>query len=132
MNTESEICSTTESADAAAASSCSAPFAIDEALNRVAGDMDLLKEIAALFLSGCNQSLADIGKALTDGDMNKLASSAHSLKGSVGNFAAERAFLTAQSIEHSARDGDLEGSRQAFATLSLEIESLKTALEKII
>ena len=130
MSTESE-CPTTESTDTATANSSSAPFAIDEALGRVAGDMDLLKEIAALFLSGCNQAMADIGKALTDQDVEKLATSAHSLKGSVGNFAAGRTFLAAQSVERSAREGDLEGARQAFATLNLEIELLKPALEQI-
>ena len=132
MNTEAGIRFVTESADAAAANSSNAPFAIDEALNRVAGDMDLLKEIAALFLSGCNQSLTDVSKALADDDVEKLISSAHSLKGSVGNFAAERAFLAARNVEHSARDGDLEGARQALATLSLEIELLKKALEQIV
>lgn len=132
MNTESGICPTPVPADTTAANSNSSPFDIDAAMNRAAGDMDLLKEIAAMFLSGCSQSLADLGQALADGDAEKSISAAHSLKGSVGNFAAERAFQAARKVEHSARNGDLAGAQEAFATLSLEIGLLKSALEQIV
>ena len=132
MNSESETRLTSAPADVAGVKSDSSPFNINAAMDRVAGNMDLLKELAALFVSSCSQSLANVGQALADGDAEKLISSAHSLKGSVSNFTAERAFQAAQKVEHSARDGDLGGAQEAFATLSLEIGLLKSALEQLV
>ena len=60
------------------------------ALSRVGGDMELLREIAALFLEECPRSLLEIHQAVTGEDAAKLENAAHSLKGSVANFGRRR------------------------------------------
>ena len=60
------------------------------ALLRVGGDEELLKEIAEIFLEDYPKVLAEIQAALACGDARRLEQSAHTLKGSAGNFGGGR------------------------------------------
>ena len=62
------------------------------ALARAEGDMELLGEIAALFLEAYPKVLVDIRECLNRRDPAALARAAHNLKGSVANFCAPAAF----------------------------------------
>ena len=75
------------------------------ALARVGGDLDLLKEIAALFLDEYPQALVDMRKALATGDAKTIERSAHGLKGSVANFGARTAVDAAFELEQLGRTG---------------------------
>src|SRR4029079_7740049 len=80
-------------ADATAGSTSEpAVFDRDAALDRMDGDGDLLKELVGLFLDECPQRMAEIREVLTRRDAARLGQAAHTLKGSVGNFAARQAF----------------------------------------
>ena len=69
------------------------------ALSRVGGDVELLQEIAQLFLEDAPNMLAAIDLALRSGDAHALERAAHSLKGSVSNFGAQCAYEAAFSLE---------------------------------
>ena len=69
------------------------------ALARVGGDLDLLKEIAALFLDEYPRELDEIRTALASGDAHTLERSAHGLKGAVANFGARPAVDAAFQLE---------------------------------
>jgi two-component system, sensor histidine kinase and response regulator len=101
------------------------------ALARVGGDLELLKEIAALFLDEYPRALDDMRKALAAGDAKLLENAAHGLKGSVANFCAPAAEDAAFQLEKLGRAQKLDQApemvsalEQALALLQAELASL--------
>ena len=97
----------------------------------VDGNRRLLREIVRLFLADCPQRLAEIKDAIRRGDAVGLGRAAHTLKGSVGNFAAKNAFAAAQRLETMGRDGDLDTASDACVTLESELALLTEELRKL-
>jgi two-component system, sensor histidine kinase and response regulator len=91
----------------------------------------LLREIVRLFLADCPRRLAGIKEAVRRGDAEALRIEAHTLKGSVGNFAAKQAFAAAQRLEIMGRDGDLTKAGEARMALESELARLTEALTKL-
>jgi PAS domain S-box-containing protein len=100
----------------------------DSAVTRVGGDMDLFREIAEVFLGDCPNQLARIASAIENGDADALRSSAHSLKGAVGNFGADAAWETALQLEEIGKEGRLEEAALVHDDLKRTVEQLVTAL----
>jgi len=98
------------------------------ALERVEGDAVLLAELANLFVGDCPQMQASIHEALEHGDSDALARAAHTVKGSVANFAAGQAFEAALNLEQTARRGDLTSAAGAVEALDGALEELCEAL----
>jgi|SRR5689334_3689616 len=101
------------------------------ALARVGGDLELLKEIATLFLDEYPRALDDMRKALATGDAKLLEHAAHGLKGSVANFSAPAAEEAAFQLEKLGRAQKLDQApeivtalEQALALLQAELASL--------
>ena len=101
------------------------------ALARVGGDLDLLKEIAALFLDEYPRELDDIRKALATGDAQLLERTAHGLKGSVANFGAAAAVDAAFQLEQLGRAGKLDQAPPALDALERALALLDTELSSI-
>ena len=97
----------------------------------VDGDRRVLREFVRLFLADCPRRLEEINQAIGRGDAPALCRAAHMLKGSVGNFAARKAFAVSQQLENMGRDGDLDKARQACVTLESELEILNHELEEL-
>lgn len=98
------------------------------ALECVAGDFDLLREIARMFLETAPELMAEIMTAVESHDAAALERAAHSLKGSVGAFAAEKAWQAAYQVECIGRRGDL---REAAAAVSALQQALKRLEEDL-
>jgi two-component system, sensor histidine kinase and response regulator len=101
------------------------------ALARVGGDLDLLKEIATLFLDEYPRALDEIHRALASGDAKTLERSAHGLKGSVANFGARAAVDAAFQLEQLGRAHKLDQVPPALAALEQTLASLHTELSSI-
>ena len=101
------------------------------ALARVDGDLDLLKEIAALFLEEYPRELDEIHKALAAGDAHMLERAAHGLKGSVANFGARTAVDAAFQLEQFGKAGKLDQASAALAGLERALASLGTELSSL-
>src|SRR3954447_24500712 len=56
-------------------------------LSRLGGDTVLLRELASIFLQEYPALLGEMGDAIAASDAESLQRAAHSLKGSVSNFA---------------------------------------------
>jgi PAS domain S-box-containing protein len=97
----------------------------------VDGDRRLLREFVRLFLADCPQRLAEIKEAIRRGDAGALGRAAHTLKGSVGNFAAQKAFAASQRLEKMSRDGDLDNAGEACVMLESELEVLSGELRRL-
>ena len=94
-------------------------FSLDRqlSLSRVGGDLELLREIAVLFLDECPRSLLEIHQAVASADAAKLENAAHSLKGSVANFGASAAVAAALRLEQMGRAQQLVEAPQALRAL---------------
>ena len=100
-------------------------------LLRVGGDMELLREIAVLFVEDCPRALAEIRDAAARGDAAKLENAAHALKGSVANFGAQSAVEPAFRLEQMGRAGQmsevpetLRELEQALSVVCAELSAL--------
>jgi HPt (histidine-containing phosphotransfer) domain-containing protein len=107
------------------------PFNLSEALARVDGDRELLKEMAELFLEEFPRFLSDIQTALSNNDPQTLTYAAHTLKGSVGNFAAAETVEAARQLEQIGRHGDLSEAAAVLVRLEDALEHLRPALNNL-
>ncbi len=102
------------------------------ALDRVGGDLELLIELAGMFMEDYPQILAEIESALRNGDSDALSASAHTLKGAVGNFSAQNAYDAAFALEQIGRSGDLSEATSAYRVLKQELERLQPLLGSLV
>jgi len=103
-------------------------FDQDTALSRVDNDMELFKEIAALFFDDSAKLLGEIREAIKLGDVRMLEKAAHTLKGAISNFFAKEAFDAALKMEAMAREKKLTDVDAAYSELERQVERLVTAL----
>ena len=104
------------------------PMDTAAALARVGGNVELLREMVALFLQELPELLTNLRDAIGAGNANAIERAAHKLKGSVGNFSAQPAFEAALKLEVLGRDGSLTNAEPVYADLEREIERLKSAM----
>lgn len=102
-----------------------------QAMDRVGGDEDLLREIAALFLEDGPRMMGEVEEALRNGDATALASAAHGLKGCVATFGAKPAYEAALALETAGRNKDLSRAAQDLVRLELAIGALTPELSSI-
>jgi PAS domain S-box-containing protein len=98
------------------------------ALSRVGGDVGLLKEVVELFLDDYPSTFEKIKSAVASRDAKALEHHAHSLKGSVSTFGAERAFEAAFTLEKQGRSGNLTGAPDGLLQLEQALEALRPEL----
>jgi HPt (histidine-containing phosphotransfer) domain-containing protein len=101
------------------------------ALSRVGGDLELLKEIAAIFLEDSPKILGEIRGALEKKDAQAVERAAHNLKGSVANFGARSTVEAALRLEQIGRSGQLEHATEALQVLEQVLSVLRRELEAL-
>jgi HPt (histidine-containing phosphotransfer) domain-containing protein len=101
------------------------------ALERAGGDLELLQEVARLFLDEYPKMLAEIRQAIHAGDARTLERAAHNLKGSVGNFGARAAHDAAYRLEVLARMGEMARVSEAYGSLESELSRLRPGLNEL-
>jgi len=97
-------------------------------LERVEGDLPLLKRMIHAFRSDYPATLEEIRDAIKERDAGTLKSRAHALKGSAATFSAPLAAGAALRLEILAKDGDLRRARDAYRVLAREIRKLDRSL----
>ncbi|MGC8834997.1 MAG: Hpt domain-containing protein, partial [Armatimonadota bacterium] len=102
------------------------------ALERLEGDEELLVELATIFLQESPRQMKQIREALDRSDWEALARAAHTLKGSVGNFAAQSSVEAALNLENAAKSGNPVEAELAYSALVTEIDRLRPVLEALV
>jgi len=116
-------------------------FDFSSAMAIVDGDMDLLREIATLFLDDCHQKIDQIREGIRAGDAGTVEAAAHSLKGAAGSIGAkqlEQRFLhlemagadSAKLATTAEKAGILQESEIDLAELEQEMDTFKEALKE--
>ena len=100
----------------------------EEALQRVGGDPNLLRSLAAMFLESSPAQLAELREAAARGDLKAVRRLGHTLRGSVGIFGARAAFAAAEHVEGIAQNGNAADTASACAALENEVRRLRPAL----
>jgi two-component system, sensor histidine kinase and response regulator len=107
------------------------PIDTAAALTHVEGDVQLLKDLIALFLEELPEMMANLGAAVRAADSGAIERAAHKLKGSVGNFAARPAFTAALNLEILGREGRLPETGAAWDELTTEVMRLQSAMANL-
>jgi CheY-like chemotaxis protein/HPt (histidine-containing phosphotransfer) domain-containing protein len=101
-------------------------------LARLEGDETLLRELVGLFLEDTPQRLDRIHDAFVNNDLKMLERATHTLKGSVGNLCAYRAYETAKRLERLAQIGDGLRITDALTDLEMEMARLQPVLSACV
>ena len=96
------------------------------------GDLALLKRLAAVYFEHTPALLQTIRTAASSGDMAELQKAAHTLKGSLAQFAAAETVQNAEQLEGSARDGEVAAARSLAGNLVVEVEQFNGALRQFL
>ncbi|PIZ47468.1 MAG: hypothetical protein COY42_08460 [Armatimonadetes bacterium CG_4_10_14_0_8_um_filter_66_14] len=99
------------------------------ALDRFAGDEDLLRRVVRAFFDSSPALLSAAQDAVTRGEAEALTTAAHTLKGALGNLSAHAAYEAALQLEQLARSGDLTAAAAALIGVQREVARLSTELE---
>ncbi len=92
-------------------------------------DRELFEEIVRLFQSDAPVQMQHILQALVQGDSAAVQHAAHTIKGMVGIFSAERTVQAAARLEQLAASGSLKpGALEAAAELEGAMAELQAAL----
>ena len=92
---------------------------------------DLLSDLVEMFIYEVPGQLATLEAALAENDAAAIRLTAHTLKGTGGNFGASRMQTLAGAIEEKGRIGSLDGAAATFAQLRVECMRVREALEAV-
>ncbi len=102
------------------------------ALDRVEDDLQLLVELADMFLSDVPAQLANLAEAVKRGDSEALRIAAHTLKGSAANFSAAPIVQSARQLEALGCERNMGPAPAALATVETEMDRLCEALSALV
>lgn len=101
-------------------------------LDRVHGDLSLLRELVDLFATEVPEMLASIEKAIQHGSPSELEKASHKIKGSMLQFSAQAAANIALQLEESGQAGSMAGTGVLLEKLRQEIDVLHQTLRAML
>jgi len=87
-------------------------------------------ELIGLFVETGYPDLDKLQSAIEEGDTEKVARVAHSMRGTSANLGLMEIFESAKRIEMNARDNDLYGATGAAKIIKEELDRIAKALIK--
>jgi len=102
-----------------------------EALNRIGGDEELLRDLCHIFLEESPKLLHKLHEAVAAGDADGVMRAAHSLKGEAGYLGAVATSQAARQLEEMGHNKDLSRASDTLAALKREVASLHLDLKDL-
>ncbi len=102
----------------------------EKVLSNLRGDREILQAIVEAGLEESPKLLSDIQQAIEQGDATALRLAAHTLKGSIRYFEADKPFEYAYQLEMMGKNRKLESADTVLAALRDEMTRLITALSE--
>jgi signal transduction histidine kinase/DNA-binding response OmpR family regulator len=119
------------SVPAAAGDDGGAAFDRDALLARCEGDLDLLREVASIFLEESPRLLDNVASAVRAGDAGRLRAAAHALRGSLAYFGASAATAGARRLEELDASGAPADVPALHRDLVEQVDRLRAALASV-
>jgi PAS domain S-box-containing protein len=101
-------------------------------MEQVGGDKDLLRQLIDLFEEESPKLLSKMREAIERQDPEMLQLAAHTMKGMIGNFAADRAVEEALNLENSIKNMNLGEAQDKLLILEKEIMCVQDALRRFV
>ncbi len=108
------------------------PADLQKALRRLGGSVELLREVAQIYLEDHGPIASELRKAIQRGDAAAAERLAHSLKGLSSNFDRAQLVERCDRIEKLARIGSLTEAGQLLADVHRETVTLTAALRDFL
>jgi two-component system sensor histidine kinase/response regulator len=105
------------------------PWGKAEALERLGGDENLLREVCRIFLDESPNLLRKLQEAIADTDAEAVMRAAHSLKGELGYLGAPEAAQAARELEDMGHEKNLSRAPELFTLLERELAGLHLAMK---
>jgi len=102
-----------------------------EALDRIGGDEELLRDLCHIFLEESPKLMQKLQQAVAAGDSDGVMRAAHSLKGESSYLGASGTSQAARQLEEMGRNQDLSGANTTLAVLEREVASLHLDLKDL-
>jgi len=99
-----------------------------EALERIGGDPDFLKELLGIYSEEFLLRAKELRPALNGQEFQTIQELGHSLKGSSANLSLPGLRQAAMDIETAGREKNIQKAKESFACLEKEFEKLKKHL----
>lgn len=103
-----------------------------EALQRLAGDEDLLIAMGAMVLDDAPVVMAELQQQIEAGQLSQAASTAHKLKGLLSTFDVGGCLLTIQQIITAAKADDQAECAQSWSKCEREIRELLAEVRAVV
>jgi PAS domain S-box-containing protein len=116
------------------AATASAADAVDwsAALDYVAGDEQMLRDLVGIFLTEAPRWMGELRQAVAANHVADVKRISHNLKGSVRMFGSKSAFDSAFLLEQMSRNGNLADASSAMTALEQSIERLTPVLNQFV
>ncbi len=101
-------------------------------MDRLEGDIELARDLAALFLDDAAEKMDLLSAAISSGDADAVEQTAHSLKGAAANVSAYAVRHLAYRIEQSGRQNHIDSARQMYPQLESAMTELSDVLHREI
>jgi histidine phosphotransfer protein HptB len=95
------------------------------------GDEEFLRELVTIYLADTPKQLAQLDEALARQDAAQLVRSAHTIKGSSGNFGARELAQVAHQIESHGKSGNLAAAATEVPALKAQFALVAAELRRI-
>jgi signal transduction histidine kinase/CheY-like chemotaxis protein len=102
-----------------------------EALDRIGGDEELLRDLCHIFLEESPKLLQKLQQAVAAGDADGVMRAAHSIKGEASYLGADGTSHAARQLEEMGHNKDLSRAGDMLAALEREVASLHLNLREL-
>jgi CheY-like chemotaxis protein len=99
------------------------------ALERTGQDVELLRQLAEIFIVDCVQLLQQLSDSHDHGDANTFHRMAHTIKGNASVFGAESLVMVAKQLEEIGKNGRLHEAESHLAECFHLLDSLREELQ---
>ena len=103
-------------------------FDYDDFLERMDGDMDLLKEVVEIFLEDAPNLVAALRLAVRAGNAEAMERAAHTLKGAAANISAKRLQQLSHIMQEMIKKGQIAHLERLFGDIETHYEVLDRVL----
>ncbi|MFT4174173.1 MAG: PAS domain S-box protein [Rhodocyclaceae bacterium] len=99
-------------------------------LNQIGGDVDLMHEVARIFVADSVRIAQTLRDGLAQNNLDGIYASAHTAKGAVGNFGAKETVAAAIALERACKAQELDKLPALIDALLREMKRLTDALRE--